>query len=220
MISILLPVYNGIEFLRESIESIINQTFKNWELIIGINGHPENSNIYKIAKQFESTKIKVIDFPNINGKPNTLNEMLKYTSFPYIALLDVDDIWNENKLAIQSNYLSDYDVVGSNCIWFGEKPGIVPKIPTGNFTHFDFTRVNPIINSSVILKKELCLWKDIIGVEDYELWLRLRKLGKTFYNCKEILVMHRIHNDSFFNNTNHKASTELVKKFKDQIYQS
>ena len=145
--------------------------------------------------------------------------MLKYASFPYIALLDVDDIWNENKLAIQSNYLSDYDVVGANCIWFGEKPGIVPKIPTGNFTRFDFTRLNPIINSSVILKKELCLWEDI-EVEDYELWLRLRKQGKTFYNCKEILVMHRIHSDSFFNNTNHNSSIELVKKFKDQIYQS
>jgi len=215
MISILMPIYNGIEFIDESVNSIKKQTYQDWELIIGINGHEKESNIYDIAKQFECGKIKVIDFFYINGKSNTLNEMLKYSSYPYIALLDVDDLWNENKLEVQSIYLNKYDVIGSNCIWFGERPGIIPKIPTGDISNYDFTIVNPIINSSVILKKELCLWKNC-EVEDYELWLRLRNLEKKFFNCADILVMHRIHSDSFFNNTNNKAATELVKKFRDK----
>ena len=50
MISILLPIYNGIEFINESVSTVIYQTYKDWELIIGINGHPKESEIYKIAK--------------------------------------------------------------------------------------------------------------------------------------------------------------------------
>ena len=49
MISILIPVYNGIEFINESVTSVLEQTFEDWELIIAINGHPQNSNEYQIA---------------------------------------------------------------------------------------------------------------------------------------------------------------------------
>ena len=105
MISILMPIYNGFEFIDESITSIINQTYTDWELIIGINGHSENSKFYKIAKIYENKcendKIRVFDFHNIKGKSNTLNKMIQFCSYNYIALLDVDDIWNCNKLYIQ-----------------------------------------------------------------------------------------------------------------------
>ena len=70
MISILMPIYNGIEFIHESVPSILEQTYDKWELLIGINGNPENSEIYKIAKRFEekSDKVRVFDFYNIKGK--------------------------------------------------------------------------------------------------------------------------------------------------------
>jgi glycosyltransferase involved in cell wall biosynthesis len=213
MISILMPIYNGIEFINESVESVMNQSYKEWELIIGINGHVKNSNIYLIAKEFESDNIKVLDLYNINGKSNALNEMISHTNYGYIALLDVDDIWNKNKLAIQSFYLNKYDVIGSRCIWFGEKPGIIPKIPVGNFSNFDFRIVNPIINSSVLIRKDLCWWSNS-RVEDYELWLKLKSKDKTFFNCAEILVMHRIHSTSFYNNNNHQYAVDLIKNIK------
>ncbi len=200
MISILMPIYNGIEFIEESVSSIINQTYDQWELIIGINGLPENSDVYKIAKEYEkrSDKIRVYDFYTIKGKSNTLNEMIKYCKYDYVALLDVDDIWHVKKLEIQSKILNNYDVIGSKCIWFGDRPGIVPVIPIEDISNFDFSTVNPIINSSCIIRKELCHWNEN-GIEDYDLWLRLRKLGKKFFNCKEILVKHRIHTASAFN---------------------
>lgn len=53
MISILMPIYNGIEFIEESVLSILNQTYDQWELLIGVNGYPENSDVYKIAKEYE-----------------------------------------------------------------------------------------------------------------------------------------------------------------------
>lgn len=196
-----MPIYNGIEFINDSVPSIIKQTYTNWELLIGINGHPENSNIYKIAKAFEekNSNIRVFDFYNIKGKSKTLNEMIKYCNFDYVALLDVDDLWHEKKLEIQSPLLNKYDIIGTSCVYIGDLPGIVPKIPTGDISKLDFSSVNPIINSSILIKKEYCFWNDIDGVEDYDLWLRLRKLNRTFFNFKEILVFHRIHQQSAFN---------------------
>ena len=82
MISILLPIYNGIEFIHESVSSIDFQTYNKWELIIGINGHPKESEIYKIAKEYETkdSRIKVLDLYTIKGKSNALNEMIKHCS--------------------------------------------------------------------------------------------------------------------------------------------
>ena len=202
MISILIPIYNGIEFIEESVSSVLNQTYDKWELLIGINGHPENSDIYKIAKEYEkkNVKIRVFDFYTIRGKSNTLNEMIPFCNYDYVAILDVDDVWHPQKLEVQSQLLNKFDVIGSNCIWFGDRPGIVPKIPVGDISNYNFSPVNPIINSSTLTRKELCYWNNAWdGVEDYDLWLRLRKQNKKFFNFKEVLVKHRIHNASAFN---------------------
>ena len=215
MISILIPIYNGIEFIEESVGSVLNQTNDNWELLIGINGHQKNSQTYIIAKEYEklNSKIRVFDFYEISGKSETLNEMIKYCNYEYIALLDVDDIWHPEKLTIQSLlFENNYDVIGSRCVWFGERPGIVPNIPVGDISDFDFSIVNPIINSSSIIKKELSYWKPNCDIEDYDLWLKLRKQNKKIFNCSEILVHHRIHSSSAFNakGNNNKVYDLLV----------
>lgn len=204
MISILMPIYNGIEYIHESITSIQNQTYTKWELIIAINGHPINSDIYHIANQYACNKIKVVQFTE-KGKSNTLNQMLPYCKYDYVALLDVDDIWHKYKLAYQLPFIEEYDVVGTQCIYFGELSGS-PDIPYYDISKFDMN-YNPIINSSVILKKELCNWiSDEDGIEDYGLWIRLRKQNKTFYNCPDILVKHRIHVSSAFNSKHQDIS--------------
>jgi glycosyltransferase involved in cell wall biosynthesis len=212
-----MPIYNGIEYIEESVSSILRQNYDQWELIIGINGHPQNSNVYKVAKEYEkrSEKIRVFDFYNIKGKSNTLNEMIQFCNFGYVALLDVDDIWHDEKLNVQSQMLGYFDVIGANCIWFGEREGIVPPIPVGDISEYNFKLVNPIINSSAIIRKELCFWNsEWDGIEDYDLWLRLRKAGRKFYNCKAILVRHRIHQTSAFNSKgNHNKVEDLLQNF-------
>ena len=216
MISILIPIYNGIEFIDDSVQSVLNQTYTNWELIIGINGHPENSDVYKKAKKYENNKIKVIDFYKLKGKSNTLNEMIKYCAYNYVAILDVDDIWHTSKLEFQSKFLDIYDVIGSKCIYFGERlNGIVPNIPIKDISNFNFFESNPVINSSSIIRKDLCFWNNIYdGVEDYDLWLKLKNQNKKFYNCEQILVKHRIHNNSSFNSKgNNNLVSNLLKNY-------
>jgi teichuronic acid biosynthesis glycosyltransferase TuaG len=217
MISILMPIYNGIEYISDSVSSVLDQTLQDWELIIAVNGHCENSFVFKIAKEYAEMdkRIRVYDFCQIQGKATTLNAMIGFCRYDYIAILDVDDIWLPTKLEKQVAILREnkYDVIGSLCVYFENLDGIVPQIPVGDISQFDFKTVNPIINSSAILRKELGHWKEEFntGVEDYELWMSLRKAGKAFYNLDEVLVKHRIHPTSAFNTQDHSTSINRIK---------
>jgi len=224
-ISILMPIYNGIEFIDESVSSVLNQTYDNWELIIGINGHPPNSSVYQTAKKYESqsNNIKVVDLVDCKGKSNALNAMVLLCQYDYVAILDVDDIWTNNKLEVQIPFLlegiNNYDVVGSQCVYFGDLNGIVPPIPLQDLSFFNFALVNPVINSSAIIRTKFCWWNaKYDGVEDYELWLRLRVQKCRFYNCPDVLVKHCIHNTSAFNGKDHSAKiNEIIDIYHNNI---
>ena len=214
MISILLPIYNGIKFIDECVSSIHYQSFKNWELIIGINGHSENSPIYQKAKEFEEKdrRIKVYDLYTIKGKSNALNEMIKYCQYDWISLIDVDDKWLVNKLESQIPYMKTYDIIGTHCQYFGDING-QPAIPMGDLKNHNFFTLNPIVNSSCLLRKEMAIWKEN-GIEDYDLWLKLWKDGKKFYNVKSIQTLHRIHQESAFNAQGNNLKVDnLLKKY-------
>lgn len=215
-ISILMPIYNGIEFLEQSLLSIIKQTYKNWELIIGINGVSINSDIHlkaiDICKKYKTDNDISINYYDTKGKPATLNKMVKDAKFNFIALLDVDDLWICDKLQKQLPYLDIYDVIGTGCQYFGDT-NHKPILPYGDLRYFNFFQFNPIINSSVILKKEIAEWNENEFVEDYDLWLKLFKSNKKFYNIDETLVLHRIYKTSFFNTTNHNYVEKLKEKW-------
>ena len=120
MISILMPIYNGIEFIEDSVPSVILQTYTEWELIIGVNGHAPDSEVYKKAKEYESDKIHVHDLHEIKGKSNALNEMVKMCKYDWVCILDVDDTWHNEKLEKQVPLMPAFDVIGTNCRYFGE----------------------------------------------------------------------------------------------------
>ena len=200
MISILIPLYNGVEFIDQAVSSVLSQFYHEWELIIGINGYEENSEVYKQTRRFESDKIRVLDLYTIRNKAHALNKMLDYAKYDWIALLDVDDKWKSDKLQKQVKYMDDYDVIGTKCKYFGNKRNI-PKMPVGDLKDFDFKTYNPIINSSCLIRKELCSWDSNSPAEDYDLWLKLKKQNCRFFNHPDILVLHRIHGKSFFNST-------------------
>jgi len=223
-ISILMPIYNGVEFFEESLNSILEQTYESWELIVGVNGHQANSSVYRTVLEViqrikhKKEKIKIYDFQELKGKANTLNEMKKYCEkdSSYVAILDVDDIWHPEKLRIQSPFFDKYDVIGTKCVYFGEMEGVIPNIPVRDISSLDFFSGNPMINSSSLIRKEIAWWTDeFLGLDDYYLWLQLRKEGKTFFNCEEVVVKHRIHKKSAFNaKGNHHRVKDLLLYFK------
>lgn len=218
MISILLPIYNGVQYFYDSFNSILNQTFQEWELLIGVNGHQENSEVLKTVQiivnnlsKNSKNNIQIFDFHQIKGKGKTLNELAKNCKYNWIALIDVDDIWFPAKLEKQLPFLEKFDVIGGKCTYIQDSKD-TPILPVGDISNFDFKSKNPIINSSVILRKELANWSDHF-IEDYKLWLELKRDDKKFYNVNEVIVYHRIHKDSFFNNKNIVYLEDLLKQF-------
>jgi teichuronic acid biosynthesis glycosyltransferase TuaG len=216
MFSILLPIYNGIEYINDSVNSVINQTCTEWELLILVNGHPQNSDVFLEASKFSCDKIKVYDLFNIKGKSNALNYGIQYCKYDKVCLIDVDDLWLPTKLEKQLSVINKYDVVGTICIYF-EGLNSIPYIPWGDVQKEVFNEINPIINSSVCINKTDAYWDPVYNcLEDYDMWLRLNSEGKTFFNFPEILVLHRIHKDSYFNTSNNQDNIkkELMEKYK------
>jgi len=167
-----MPIYTGVEYGKYSISSILSQTYENWELIIGVYGYPKFGKVYQSILNTVSSvddtqrkKITVIDLYPISSRSNALNDIITYYTSPqssHIAVLDVYDIWEPNKLEIQLPYLDHFDVVGETN---GE-------------------------NSYVIKKTDALQWKPNLenNGDDNDLILHLKKEGKTFYLIESPLV--------------------------------
>ena len=221
LVSILIPLYNGIEFLEETLVSILTQSYKEYEVLIGVNGWPTGSDTYKRAcwlMNAHNIPGYIFDFVELKGKPQTLNALAAHAHGDWIALLDADDIWHPQKLEAQMTLTDRYDVIGSQCRYFGSMEGS-PSIPMEDISSFDFFSVNPLINSSVLMKKKYAQWNPTNFIlEDYELWFHLRYREKLqFFNIPLPLVFHRIHPASFFNGSNQSA-VEGLKKDMRMLY--
>lgn len=206
-----MPIYNGSEYLRESLSSIVAQTYENWELLIGVNGYSEGSEVWKRVSEYNSKKIRVFDLYRCHNKSQALNELIKFSINDWVCLLDVDDIWISTKLYTQMKYVNKYHVIGTNAVYFGDRNDS-PAIPLNEFGLDIFKSINPIINSSAMFLKEDAYWEEIKGVEDYDMWCRLISKGRKFFNVPEVLVNHRIHRKSAYNTSTYNESIIGIKR--------
>lgn len=206
-ITVLIPLYNGIEYLPEAIHSVIDQSHSGWKILIGINGHGNTSEA--VAKQVQNIsqdqRIQIIiQPPEINNKSKSLNHLVTLVTTEWVALLDADDIWLPRKLEAQLLALAENpqcEVIGTQCEYFGNLSGS-PKLPLGLIPRKATLDYNPIINSSVLFKTKYARWNELLfteGYEDYELWLTLDFQYVKMYNVPHVLVRHRIYPTSFFN---------------------
>lgn len=216
MISILLATYNGERFIKESIDSILNQTFQEWELLIGFNGTTDGS--IEIVKNYSDPRIRVFDYGNDKGKSKTLNKLLKEAKYDWVGIQDDDDVWTEKKLESQLNFVDKYDVIGGMILYIGEFGNYMGG-PDLSLNHEDIVRKsfngqNQVANTSAIFRKSEALsidgWRDDLdGIEDFDFWLRLMRSDKRFINIPEILVLHRLHSNSNFNTKKHDLNKIL-----------
>ena len=219
-VTILTPIFNGVEYFEECYNSILRQTEHDWKWIIGVNGHGDETNeIYILLKnKIQDSRISIVNYLTI-GKVNTLNEMVKEVTTEYIALCDCDDSWFTDKLKIQKEILHTYpmiDILGTNLQYIGELNHI-PNFPFGKITLDILFTINPIVNSSVIMKTNIAIWKnDYFGVEDYDLWFRSCLEEKNLYTIQTPLIYHRVYNDSYFNNSGKQQIDLLLDHYKKQ----
>ena len=210
MISILLPCYNGEKFISLAIDSILNQSFKEFELLIGFNGTTDNSK--DIVRRFGDDRIKTFDYGDDKGKPKTLNKLLLEANYDWIALQDDDDMWTSNKLQEQIKYLNDFDVIGTQIQYCDQYNNFIEGSPTLKLNDFEIKQFtingnNQVANSSTLIRKSSIIkvggWdENLSALEDFDLWLRLILIGSRFTNLDEKMMIHRRHINSNFNTMN------------------
>lgn len=206
MISILLATYNGERYIRKSIESIINQSYKDWELLIGFNGTIDGSK--EIVAEYKDSRIRVFDYGDDKGKAKTLNKLMREAKGEWMAIQDDDDIWLPKKLERQMKITEDFDVIGTQIMYINEldEPNGGPNLSKedNDIKLKSLAGNNQVANSSAIFRTKCALevegWSEILdGIEDFDFWLKIMRKGYLFTNISSVEVFHRLHSKSNFN---------------------
>lgn len=217
-ISVLTTVYNGEGFLEDTIKSVLNQTFKDFEYVIIDDGSTDNTR--KIIKKFEKKdpRVKYYHYGKNKGYENlhnVINFGLKKCRGKYIARLDADDLCYKNRLKIQYAYLEEHknifmvgssaDVIDKN----GKKIGQMIKKPWPSWVlKLIIGFNNPFIHSSIIFRNEGLKYPS--HVEHY-FFVQATIMGKKLKNLKKILVSYRINPKGLIS----KSGTLEKNKFKE-----
>ena len=215
LISIIVPTLNASSTIKSTLKSVLNQTIKNWEVII-IDGYSTDRTI-SIIKKFNNKKFKIYSLHKKKGLAEARYTGIKKSKGNYIAFLDADDLWNRNKLKYQLNFMKSKQIKFS-----ATKFSILSKtskfisdsnIERINYDYFLYNR--PICNSSVLIEKKLILniarkHRYNIYAEDYLWWLEVMKKKVDCYLIKENLTNIRLSNDN--------RSKNFIKNFKDLYF--
>ena len=197
-LSIVIPCYKQANYLVQAIESILSQTIKPHEIIVVIDGSPDDS--LQIAKSYESRGIRVINQVN-KGLASARNTGIMWATGEFVLPLDSDDILLENCLEkIEAKVEeTNADIVGLSFKEFGLSTRQVILMPNPMIQ--DFMTANRIGYCSAVRRSALLEVggynpKMIWGYEDYDLWFDLLKRGKTLVTIPEIVWLYRTKENS------------------------
>ncbi len=202
-LSVILPVYNTERYLREAVDSILTQTFTDFELILIDDGSTDRSG--DICREYagRDPRIVLIDRPN-GGLVSALNEGIAKARAPLIARMDADDIAMPERFACQYAHMMknpQIAVLGSAIRWIDETGqitglGLYPLIPAESKDALK--RGCSVAHPAVIMRKSAVLKAGgyrtaFIYAEDYDLWLRLVEQGHDISNLPQPLLKYRGH---------------------------
>lgn len=221
LVSIIMNCFNGEAYLREALDSIINQTYQNWELIFWDNKSTDNS--LKILSTYKDERIRCFISENHGTLGDGRSQAIKKIKGDFIAFLDTDDIWYKNRLEEsikEFNRSDDICLVYSNTHFFNEKmkKKLYKEIkPSGYITNkllvnYNLSLESVTINNTHLKKLEQMFDNQFSHIADFDLFLRISSLGKCRY-INKVLSGWRVHenNDSF------KRPYLFIKERKDWI---
>lgn len=199
LISIVIPTYNQAQYLRRAIESILGQSYSNWEAII-VDNHSVDSTL-EVLKSFNDPRINYLQIHNNGVIASSRNLAIKKAMGEWIAFLDSDDWWTADKLQICINHINDdVDLIHHNMkIHYSEKilfkrqllnnrqlktPVLMDLLINGNL----------VCNSSVLVRKKilknigyLAESQELVAAEDYHAWLRIAQISDKFLFISKVL---------------------------------
>lgn len=227
--SIVLPNYNHGHYLKDAIDSVLNQDFQNWELLIIDNYSTDNSD--KVISSYKDCRINIFKIQNEGIIAKSRNLGIQKAKAKWIAFLDSDDIWYFNKLSTLIELIDfDYDIICSNeyrhDLAKGNKKPLYYNLKSNNFYHELLEKGNSLSTSSTIVSRDFLNKKKLffdenpnfITVEDYDFWMQIALEKGSFGFCKEFLGEFRIHQNN--NSNNFKLhSNNLIKLLKNHVYE-
>ena len=198
LVSIIMPNYNGEEYLRETIDSVIAQTYQNWELIFVDDCSTDNS--VEIVKSYNDSRIKVICNEANSGAAVSRNRAIEAAIGRWMAFLDSDDLWNPSKLMDQLAFMKDTECSFSFTHYFFDRDD-------GNLT--EFSPKKDVYDYKTILKHcyiacptviydvealgKVYMPTDAIKREDFGCWLSILKRGVNAHCLHKALTTVKIH---------------------------
>ena len=212
-ISIIIPYYRKRKYFTETIRSILNQTYKNYEVIV-IYDDACLKEVAFIKDVLKKVNLKKLIINNKNyGVGISRNKGIKQATGKYIAFCDADDTWKRNKLNIQINFMIKNNLMISHTNYFviNEKSQVIGKFSIKNkLSYNDLLKSCDIGLSTVIVKKKLLQnnkFNKLKTKEDYFLWLKIVKKIKHIYGINKYLSSWRKNKNSL--------SSSLIQKFLD-----
>ncbi len=213
MISILIPIYNTpIDYIKECLDSIDSQTFKDYEVIVVNDG--SNDEVTNFLNSLIQDKYSIYHQQK-SGISKALNFGLSKCKYDLIARMDGDDIMLPDRLEKQFNFFQNnqVDVLGGQMELFGKNSSItnhLQDIPKDIMRITDWFMNHP----TIMFRKELILKiggynSNFDGTEDLELWCRSLANGLVLKNLPDIIVRHRRHDD---NATSRNNMNEILRK--------
>lgn len=199
LVSVLMPVYNSAKYLREAIESILGQTYTNFEFFIFNDGSSDES--HQIIDSYHDSRIRYHPYATNSGYVPHLNKGIELAQGKYIARMDADDVSLPTRFAEQVAFLEaepTYGVCGTSFTFIGNATHsrILPvedeEIKVKLITSCVISHPSVMIRRQLLIDNQLAYEESVAPAEDYYLWCALSPLTK-FYNLPTPLLKYRAH---------------------------
>jgi len=239
-LTVITTIYNALPYLEESLESVFNQTFKDFELILVNDGSTDGSR-GMMYKCLDKPNVRMLENENNEGIPISRNRALLEAQGEYIAIHDGDDVSLPDRFQKEIEYLDSHpeiDFMGTHALKIGVSGGpsgymsYPPPSTEMAFGLIKRFKLNPIIDPSCMYRKRVVL--DMGGYTmdpflrtalDFHLWCRLLSKGSLLYNIQEPLIKYRInpegvtrtHNNQMIEATDSIIATFNRHNFKEQV---
>ncbi|HIP35303.1 MAG TPA: glycosyltransferase [Crocinitomix sp.] len=225
-LSVILPVYNSEKYVYKAIESVLKQTFTNFELLVINDGSTDKS--AQIIASFKDDRISIINNETNIGLTKTLNKGLDKARGKYIARMDADDICLPTRFEKQIEYLDnnpDIDVLGTAFEIFGnENQTVYPPINSIEI-NLELYFNNIMCHPSIMLRKnsinDLKYDDKYLHNEDWAFWLKCIQNGLKFSNLNTVLLKYRVQGQNISQQHKHtafKRTTLIYKNFLPYVF--
>lgn len=210
LISIIVPVYNASKFIVDTLNSVINQSYKNWELILVDDLSTDNS--VKIIQEYQKNNsnfnIKLIKLEKKGLSAGARNKGIEEAKGRYITFLDADDIWIETKLEKQVEFMNQnkcafsftgYEFADKNLKPLGKVAKVPNKLDYNNALKNTIIWTTTVMFDTKLISKEL-IYMPNVKSEDTATWWSILKQGYVAYGLNEVLAYYRRSNGTLSSN--------------------